>query len=178
MKAARIIEWGQPYQIIDIPKPEIGADEVLVKIHSSSINGIDVAVAMGMLQSMLQAPMTAGTDFAGEVVAVSEGVTHVKPGDAVFGFIPVRGGTFADYLIAKSSEVALKPRSISFAEAGVVPLAALPHGRLYSILLNCGKANEFLFMAPEVPLVDSPHSLRKILAPTLSLLTLQRRWLT
>src|SRR5438309_11260174 len=106
MKAVRINEWGQPVQVEDIPQPAPGSDEVLVRVHAASINPFDLAVIAGMVRAMLNTPMTPGSDFAGEVVSVGEGVRHVKPGDQVFGYIPLRGGTFAEYAVAKGSEVA------------------------------------------------------------------------
>ena len=125
MKAVRILQWSQPYQIEDIPQPTPSAEEVLVRVRAASLNPVDSAVAAGYLQSMLAVPMTPGTDFAGEVAAVGANVTHVKPGDAVYGLQPIRGGTFAEYSVARKEEVAAKPASISFAEAAAVPLTAL-----------------------------------------------------
>jgi len=125
MKAVRINEWGQPLQIEDIPQPAPANDEVLVRVRAASINPMEVFVTAGYLQSMLSTPMTPGTDFAGEVVEVGSDVTHVKAGDAVYGFIPVRGGTFAEFVVAKGSEVAQKPRSLTFEQAAAVPVTAL-----------------------------------------------------
>jgi NADPH:quinone reductase-like Zn-dependent oxidoreductase len=100
-------------------------DEVLVRVHAAAVNLVDVGIAAGYLKEMLTAPLTLGTDFAGEVVEVGTDVTHVKPGDAVYGFIPMRGGTFAEFVEAKSSEVALKPQSLTFEQAAAVPLVGL-----------------------------------------------------
>jgi NADPH:quinone reductase-like Zn-dependent oxidoreductase len=125
MKACRVNEWGQPLEIEEIARPTPAADEVLVRVRAASINPMEVFVAAGYLQSMLQAPMTIGTDFAGEAAEVGSDITHVKPGDEVYGFIPFRGGTFAEYVVAKGSEVAPKPKSLSFEQAAAVPLTAL-----------------------------------------------------
>ena len=125
MKAVRINQWGQPYQIEDIPQPVPGNDEVLVRDHAASLNPVDSAVVAGYLQGMASLPMTAGTDFAGEVVTVGADVTHVRPGDAVVGVIPIRGGAFAEYATAKANEVGLKPTSLDYQQAAAVPLVAL-----------------------------------------------------
>ena len=125
MKAARLNQWGQPYQIEDVPQPTPSNDEVLVRVHAASINPVDSAVAAGYLQAMINVPLTAGTDFAGEVVSVGSDVSHVKPGDAVYGMIPVRGGAFAEYVAPKAHEVAHKPQSLNYVQAAAVPLAAL-----------------------------------------------------
>lgn len=125
MKAVRINQWGQPLQIEDIAQPAPNSDEVLVRVHAASLNPVDSFVAAGYLQSMLTTPLTAGTDFAGEVVAVGAEVTHVKPGDAVYGMIPMRGGAFAEYVAPKAHEVAHKPQSLDYVQAAAVPLSAL-----------------------------------------------------
>jgi NADPH:quinone reductase-like Zn-dependent oxidoreductase len=125
MKAAWIEQWGQPLQIKDLPEPTPGDDEVLVRVKASSVNGVDISVAAGHLQQMLTAPMVPGTDFAGDVVAVGAKVTHIQPGQAVYGFVPIRGGTFAQYAVVKANEVAPKPQSLDYLQAATVPLVAL-----------------------------------------------------
>ncbi|NPV55809.1 MAG: NADP-dependent oxidoreductase [Anaerolineae bacterium] len=125
MKAVRINQWGQPAQVEDIPQPTAGQDEVLVRVYASSLNPVDLFSVAGYLQAMQQLPLTPGTDFSGEVVTVGADVTHVKPGDAVFGMIPIRGGAFAEYAIIKGHEVALKPQSLNYVQASAVPLVSL-----------------------------------------------------
>ena len=125
MQAVRINQWGQPLQVEDIARPTVASDEVLVRVRAAAINPIDGMVAAGYLQSMLTAPMTSGSDFAGEVAEVGADVSHLQPGDGVYGFIPLRGGTFAQYVVVKGSEVAPKPRSLPFEQAAAVPLAAM-----------------------------------------------------
>ncbi|MBC7814691.1 MAG: NADP-dependent oxidoreductase, partial [Burkholderiales bacterium] len=125
MKAVRINEWGTPVQIEDIAQPMPNSDEVLVRVHAASLNGVDVAVVAGYLQGMISVPMTIGTDFAGEVAAVGADITHVKAGDHVYGMIPIRGGAFAEYSVAKANEVALKPQSLDDVQASAVPLTGL-----------------------------------------------------
>ena len=78
MKAVRINQWGQPFQLEDIPQPTPASDEVLVQVHAASLNPVDSFVAAGYLQSMLTVPMTVGTDFAGEVVAVGADVNSCE----------------------------------------------------------------------------------------------------
>jgi NADPH:quinone reductase-like Zn-dependent oxidoreductase len=124
MKAVRLNDWGQPVELEDVAQPTPGSDEVLVRVRAASINPFDRAVAAGYLQGMFSVPLTLGTDFAGEVVEAGADVKHVKPGDEVYGMVTM-DGTFAEYAIAKSNEVALKPKSLNFVQAASVPLAAL-----------------------------------------------------
>ena len=96
-----------------------------MRVRAASINPFDRAVAAGYMQGMFSVPLTLGTDFAGEVVEVGADVKHVKPGDEVYGLVTFGGGTFAEYAIAKSNEIAHKPKSLDFVHAASVPLAAL-----------------------------------------------------
>jgi NADPH:quinone reductase-like Zn-dependent oxidoreductase len=125
MKAVRVNEWGKPVQLEDVPQPKAADDEALVRVHAASINPFDAAIAAGYLSSMLTPPLTLGADFSGEVVEVGKGVTHVKPGDAVFGVIPTRTGTFAEYTNPKASEVALKPKSLDHNHSSTIPLPSM-----------------------------------------------------
>jgi len=124
MKAMRIHAWGEPLRLDDVPRPEPGEGQILVRVRASSVNPIDVKIAAGALKSMLSLPMTPGTDVAGEVVAVGAGIQHVRPGDEVYGMLMNRGA-FAEYAIAEQREVARKPRSLDFAQAAAVPVTAL-----------------------------------------------------
>ncbi len=127
MKAIRVTQWGEPVQLEAIPQPTPGRDEVLLHVHAASINPVDVVIAAGSSQArnMLTLPITLGTDFSGEVVAVGTEVKHVQPGEAVYGMIPFRGGAFAQYSVVKANEVALKPTSLNDVQAATVPLPAL-----------------------------------------------------
>lgn len=125
MKAVRINEWGKPVQVQDIPQPRPAADEALVKIHAASINPVDAAIMMGYFGAMISAPMTLGTDFSGVVVEVGSAMKYVKPGDEVFGLLPIRSGTFSEYVTPKAHEMALKPRSLDHQYASTLPLPAM-----------------------------------------------------
>jgi len=135
MKAIRINEWAQPVQIEELPQPTPANDEALVRVRAASVNGIDRAIAAGYLKMMVTAPLTLGTDFAGEVVAVGADIKHVKPGDAVYGASLSRGA-FAEYVVVKSAGVARKPRSLDAEHAAAVPLAGLS---AWQLLFNLAK---------------------------------------
>lgn len=125
MKAIRINEWGQQAKLEDIAKPVPGSDEVLVRVRAAGVNKADWAIAQGYMQGMVATPLTLGLDVAGEVVEVGADITRFKPGDEVYGFVPGQEGTFAEYVVAKESAVALKPKSLDFVHAAAAPLAAL-----------------------------------------------------
>jgi len=125
MKAMRLNAWGQPLQAEQIDRPEPGSDEVLVQVRAASINPFDTWVHAGYMQQLFSVPLTLGTDFAGEVVKVGAEIEHVKAGDAVYGLVPMHPGSFAEYVVAKASEVALKPKTLDYVQAAAVPLASL-----------------------------------------------------
>ena len=125
MKAVRLNDWGKALELEDIPQPEPNDDEVLVRVHAASINPFDAAVQAGYLQGMARVPMTLGSDFAGEVVAAGSNITHLKPGDAVYGLSPLGAGAFAEYMTAKAHEVTHKPQSLDYVSSAAAPLPAM-----------------------------------------------------
>jgi NADPH:quinone reductase-like Zn-dependent oxidoreductase len=125
MKAIRLNAWQQPPQLEDVPQPTPQNDEVLVKVHAASLNPFDSAVAAGYLSFMANTPLTLGTDFAGEVVAVGSDIQHVAPGDPVYGLVVLRSGTFAEYTTAKANEVAHKPRKLDYIRTAALPLPSM-----------------------------------------------------
>jgi NADPH:quinone reductase-like Zn-dependent oxidoreductase len=125
MKAVRVNEWGNPVQVEDIPQPIPNNDEVLVRVHAASINPFDTAVIAGYMSFMATPPLTLGTDFAGEVVAAGVDITHVKPGDAVYGLVVLGSGTFAEYTMAKAHELTHKPKSLDYVQAAALPLPSM-----------------------------------------------------
>jgi NADPH:quinone reductase-like Zn-dependent oxidoreductase len=132
MKAAIRRRWGRARDVVemaDIAKPEPADDEVLVRVHASSINRGDYYIVGGA--AILMRPMIGGFrrpkderiggDFAGIAEAVGKDVTDIQPGDEVYGS---RAGAFAQYVASKQA-VARKPANLSFEEAAAVPVAAL-----------------------------------------------------
>jgi NADPH:quinone reductase-like Zn-dependent oxidoreductase len=139
MKAVRVNGWGQPVQLEDIPQPSPASDEVLVRVHAASINPFDAFVHAGYMQAMVQLPLTLGTDFSGEVVAAGSQINHLRPGDAVYGLVPMHSGSFAEFLVAKPHEVSKKPASLNYVQAAGVPLASLAG---YQSLFDLGEAKK------------------------------------
>ncbi len=132
MKAIRYETFGplESLQFKEVARPFPKNQQVLVKVHASSINALEWR--RFTMPSFLVRLMTGGwlkpkdtllgTDVAGKVEAVGENVTRFKPGDEVFGFAH---GSFAEYVLAREAFLTLKPGNRSFEEAAAVPIAAL-----------------------------------------------------
>ncbi len=125
MKAIRVNEFGKPVRMEEVQKPKPANDEALVRVHAASINPVDTAVMAGYLSFMTAVPLTLGTDFSGVVVEVGKDVTGVKPGDEVYGLIPMRSGSFSEYVTPKSHEMARKPKTLDHAHASTIPLPSM-----------------------------------------------------
>jgi len=132
MKAMRIHNYGDNsvLRLDQVEKRAPNANEIQIKIASSSINPLDWKVMEGHLAEMLQLklPQTLGWDLAGTVEAVGSNVSNFKVGDEVYGMPSIvedSAGTFSEYTTVKASEMALRPQKAELSNAGAYPLAAL-----------------------------------------------------
>jgi NADPH:quinone reductase-like Zn-dependent oxidoreductase len=131
MKAAVITRYGSPdvIKILDAPKPAPAADEVLIRVHATTVNRTDSGELrprpriLGRLLFGLRRPRRTifGMDFAGVVEAVGAEVRSFKPGDRVFGMCPSRSnGAQAEYVcIPEGAPIAIIPAKTHFDEAVV-----------------------------------------------------------
>ena len=85
MKAVVTSEQGAKPEVTEVPTPQPGAGEVLVKVQASSVNGFDLSVAGGHVAAMMEHrfPVVLGKDFAGTVEAVGDGVTGFAVGNVM-----------------------------------------------------------------------------------------------
>ena len=127
MKAMIITGFGGPevFQEAELPKPEPGVNELLVRVKATSVNSVDYKIRRSGSWAGIKPPAVIGWDVAGVVESIGPGVRDFKPGDDVYYTPPVVGGqgSYAEYSVANEAIVALKPRSLSFEEAAAVPLA-------------------------------------------------------
>jgi NADPH:quinone reductase-like Zn-dependent oxidoreductase len=124
--------YGSPdaLRLEDVDRPQAGPGHVLVRVRAASVNAADWHVMRGdpklaRLQLGLRRPRAAvrGRDFAGEVVEAGAGVTHVLPGDEVYGETGLADGAFAEYVRAPAGRVAPRPAGLTSEEAAALPLA-------------------------------------------------------
>jgi len=129
MKAFLIDRYGKHQgRLAEVPDPEPGIHDVLVKVHASSVNQLDSKISKGEFKLILPYtfPLIMGNDLAGVVVRVGSGVRTFKPGDEVYARPPdARIGGFAELIAIKESALALKPKNTSMEQAAALPLVAL-----------------------------------------------------
>jgi NADPH:quinone reductase-like Zn-dependent oxidoreductase len=130
MRAIVHERYGAPdtLPLREVPVPAIADDQVLIRVHASSVNPVEWYGVRGpffaRIGSGLRRPKdpAIGADVAGRVVAVGRGVRELEPGDEVFG---ASGGSWAEYAPARPARLARKPPNVSFEEAAAVPVAGL-----------------------------------------------------
>ncbi|MBU2665656.1 NAD(P)-dependent alcohol dehydrogenase [Actinoplanes bogorensis] len=130
MKAIAQEKYGE-MALADVAQPVCGPGTVLVRVHAASINARDWHLMRGdpylarltMMGARRPRTKVRGTDFAGTVESVGEGVERFQPGDEVFGDLGDAHGAFASYVCAPAETIEFKPAGIGFAEAAALPLA-------------------------------------------------------
>jgi NADPH:quinone reductase-like Zn-dependent oxidoreductase len=130
MKAIVHDRYGRPdvLEFRDVDRPVVEDDQVLVRVHASSVNPVEWYGVTGpyfaRIGQGLRRPKSTsvGADLAGRVEAVGKGVTRFRPADEVYG---TSGGSWAEYANAREERLAPKPASVSFEEAAAVPVAGL-----------------------------------------------------
>lgn len=136
MRAVRLHEHGGPdvLRYEEVPIPEPGPGEVLVRVHATGVNPPDWYLRDGMTtmpgewKSTVSLPVIPGTDVSGVVETVAADVEAFAPGDEVFGllrFPSFKGSAYAEYVAAPASDLAHKPAGIDHVHAAGAPMAGL-----------------------------------------------------
>lgn len=133
MKAIVQRRYGKPGEVLefrDVDRPEPDDNEVLLRVHASSVNPADwfmlvgrpyvLRLMFGLMRPKHEIP---GMDVAGTVETVGPKVTRFSPGDEVYG--ELRSGAYAEYAVAAEDALARKPANLGFAEAAAIPLAGV-----------------------------------------------------
>jgi NADPH:quinone reductase-like Zn-dependent oxidoreductase len=136
VRAVVVSKYGPPegLKLVDIDKPTPKTNELLVKIHATTVTFGDAMLrrmgrasrlVMGLFMGGLGKGKILGHEFAGEVEAVGDQVTRFKSGDKIFGSAGMKGGAHAEYIsLPDDNMVAIKPENLSFQEAAAVPVGA------------------------------------------------------
>jgi NADPH:quinone reductase-like Zn-dependent oxidoreductase len=132
MRAAVHERYGSPEEVVvvkTVPVPEVGPDDVLVRVAAASVNALDwhyvtglpmfARPTLGLRRPKRQVP---GADVAGVVEAVGSAVTRLQPGDRVFG--EVSGGAFAELVVAPADWLVPVPEGVDLETAATIGVAA------------------------------------------------------
>jgi NADPH:quinone reductase-like Zn-dependent oxidoreductase len=128
MKAVRIHRYGPPevLSLEDVPKPEQGSGEIVVKVKAAGVGPWDALIRSGKSALPQLLPLTLGSDVSGVIDSIGPGVEHFKIGDEVVGATNEHfTGAYAQYALAKASMIALKPKRLNHTHAASVPVVAV-----------------------------------------------------
>ena len=140
MKAAVLTHYdkkGTELDIREIPTPVPEEDEVLVKIMTAAVNPLDNMIIRGEVKLIVPyaMPLVMGNEFAGVVEKNGKNAARFKPGDRVYGRMPLKKiGAFAAYAAVKETALAVIPEYLSFEEAATVPLTALTAMQAFEVM--------------------------------------------
>lgn len=126
MKAVRFDKYGgiEVLRVADVPIPEPGRGEALIKVEAASINPGEAKIREGMLHARYPAtfPSGQGSDLAGIVTKIGPGVVGIASGDEVIGFTD-RRASHAEYVVAEAQNLTAKPKNVSWEVGGSLPIA-------------------------------------------------------
>jgi NADPH:quinone reductase-like Zn-dependent oxidoreductase len=126
MKAIQIHSFGGPevLKLDEIPRPEPGPQQVLVRVHAAGVNPVDWKIREGKL-GQIPLPSIMGNDFSGEIEALGPDVTEFRVGESVFGSVADESGSYAEYALAPVSHIVEKPAGIDYIQAAAIPVPAM-----------------------------------------------------
>ncbi|MFD4606387.1 NADP-dependent oxidoreductase [Streptomyces sp. NPDC058464] len=130
MRAFTVERYGDKagVRVGEVRDPDVGTDDVLVRIQAASVNPLDRMIRDGKMKAILpyRVPFVLGNDLAGVVVEVGSAVTRFAVGDEVFARPDKdRIGTFAELIAVHQDDLAIKPVTLTMEEAASLPLVAL-----------------------------------------------------
>lgn len=138
MKAVQINQYGDNSVLehVEISIPKALPNQVVVRVMASSVNPVDYKIRSGFLASQLTKPFpfTLGWEGAGIITEVGKEIKLYKKGDEVM-LMPnfMEGGTYAEYVAVNENEIMLKPKSVSYIDASVIPFSL---GTAYTALVE------------------------------------------
>lgn len=138
MKAIRVREFGGPevLKIEEVPDPKPGAGQLVIRIHAIGVNPVDAYMRAGTYARKPSLPFTPGTDAAGIVESVGQGVTRFKAGDRVYIAVSLTG-TYAGQALCEEGSVYSLPADVSFPQGASVHV---PYATAFRALFHRGQA--------------------------------------
>jgi NADPH:quinone reductase len=142
MKAIRVHEFGDPYvmRLEEVPDPKPGPGQVVVRVYAVGVNPVETYIRAGLYSREAPLPYTPGTDAAGVVEAVGEGVSRVTVGDRVYTAGTITGA-YAERALCAESKVHPLPDRISYEQGAAI---YIPYATAYRALFQraCARAGE------------------------------------
>ena len=129
MKALALESFEGGPKVMDVPDPVAGPGEVLVRVGAASLNAFDVGVAAGYMKDFMpyEFPVVIGSDLAGRVEAIGDGVEDFEIGARVFGMMGMKGaihdGSFGEFANPTVASIAAAPEGLSDPDAGSLGVA-------------------------------------------------------
>lgn len=143
MKAIRVHEYGGPavLRLEEVPDPNAGAGEVVVRVRAAGVNPVDVYIATGTYPRKPPLPYTPGQDGAGDVLSVGADVKDFKAGDRVYvcgvGNTVAGAGTYAEQALCVPSQLHHLPARVSFGQGAAL---GVPYCTAYRALFQRAQA--------------------------------------
>lgn len=140
MKAAQIRAYNKKnieVEIVEISKPKIKSNQVLVRVKTVGVNPLDNMITRGEVKLVVpyKFPLTMGNEIVGEIVEIGKDIKRFKLGDRVFSRLPLDNiGGFAEYVAVDENAIAKVPDYLSDEEAASVPLTALTAMQAFELL--------------------------------------------
>jgi len=132
MRAVVVIEYGGKAEIVELPKPEVGPGQILIKIAAAGMNPMDRTIAGGVWKSVMAAtfPMILGFDFAGVVDGIGDEAPRFAVGESIKGqlLLPPVGafGTYAEYVaVSEQATLTRIPSGVDPTVAAAAPTAGM-----------------------------------------------------
>jgi NADPH2:quinone reductase len=129
MQAWIVEEPGGDFRQVDLPRPVLKPNPVLVRVRASGVNPLDIKIRAGQAAHAKQPlPAVLGLDMAGIVEETGPGVTAFSPGDEVYGMVGGVGGlqgTPAEFVAVDADLLAHKPKNLSMRQAAALPLITI-----------------------------------------------------
>ncbi|MFC4163480.1 NADP-dependent oxidoreductase [Epilithonimonas zeae] len=136
--------------LADVPAPKVGDNDVLVEVHSASINLLDSKIKKGEFKLFLpyKFPLILGHDVAGIVTQVGKNVKKFKVGDEIYSRVSdFHIGTFAEYISINEKDIAFKPKNLTMEESASIPLVALTAWQALAEKANLEKGQKVFIQA-------------------------------
>ena len=127
MKAARVLKFGPPSVITidDLPRPEPGAEQLLVRVMAAGVGNWDALIREGKV-ALQPLPLILGAELSGVVEAIGADVSGFDRGDEVYGATNEQySGAYAEYALPSARMMAHKPKTLTFVEAASAPIVAV-----------------------------------------------------